>query len=157
MRGELESVALPGGAAGIKRQQFGGRVVRLLRGLALSLLPLRRTERVQRRGFWVGAGIARNNVQLRDGDVEFGFVGVMQFEKFRFALAKVEVNQAVVAGDPVLFMHHRIADFQLGQIAQPVIERGFFAATPLGAPRRAVGVQLGLGDDGERFVFVCGR
>ena len=33
------------------------------------------------------------------------------------------MNEALIAGDTVLFMYDRVTDLQLGQVAQPVVER----------------------------------
>ena len=101
-----------------------GGVARLFGRLALGLFPLARAQRVQRGGFRLGAGIARNDVQLGDRHEELGFVGVVQFEEFLLAGAEVHAHQALVAADAVAFMHHRVADLELGQILQPVVETG---------------------------------
>ena len=58
MVAEFKGVALSGGAQGVEREEFGGGVVRLHGRLALGFFPLRRAQRVQGRGFRVGAGIA---------------------------------------------------------------------------------------------------
>ena len=55
---KIEGVTLASCARGVQRQQFGGGVARLLGGLALGLFPLAGAERVQRRAFRVGAGVA---------------------------------------------------------------------------------------------------
>jgi hypothetical protein len=83
--GKGEGMALAGGAGGVESQQFGGGVARLLGRLALGLFPLAGAERMQRRGFRVGAGIARNDLQLRHRHEQLGLVGVMQFEEFLLA------------------------------------------------------------------------
>jgi len=51
-------MALAGGAGGVESQQLGGGVACLLGRLPLGLFPLAGAERMQRRGFRVGAGIA---------------------------------------------------------------------------------------------------
>ena len=75
----------------------------------------------------------------------------MQFEELHVAFAEVEVHQPLVAGDAVLLVHHRIADLQLGQVAQPVVERGLALRRVARASCRAAGVQLGFGDEGKLF------
>jgi hypothetical protein len=146
VRGELEGVTRACGALGVEREQFGRRIARLHRGAALGLLPLLRAQRVQRRGIGVAARVARDDVQLRYRHVELGVAGVMEFEELHVAFAEVHVNEALIAGDAVLLMYDRVADLQLGQVAQPVVERGFALRGVAAAARRAAGVELGFGD-----------
>jgi hypothetical protein len=146
---EIERVALARGALGVQVQQFGGRVMHLLGGLLLGLFPLAGAQRVQLDRFRVGAAVARDDLQLRHRHVELGAVGVFEVEEFGVALAEIHVHQAEVAADAVAFMHHRVADLQFGQVAQPAFEVG--AAGIGAAPARAGrgGVELVLGDDGD--------
>ncbi len=140
---EAEGMALAGGAGGIQGEQFGGGVARLLGGLALGLFPLAGAERVQRCGLRLGAGIARDHVQLRYRHEQLGVVGVVQFEEFLLAGAEIHADQAPVAADAVAFMHHRIADLEFGEVLQPVVEAGLARRFAPGAARRA-GVELGF-------------
>ncbi len=140
-------MALTRRAHGIERHQFRCRVAGLQGGAAFGLFPLRRAERVQRCRVRVRTGVPRDDVQLRNRDVELGFVGVVKFEKFHIAFAQIEVYQSPIACDAVLFVHHRIADFQFGEIAQPVVERGFALGGLSTAARRASGVEFGFGDE----------
>jgi hypothetical protein len=125
-------VALTGGAGGVQRQQFGGGVARLLGGLALGLVPLAGTQRMQRRGFRIGAGVTGNDVQLRHRHEQLGVVGVMQFEEFLFAQPQVHADQPLIAADAVAFMDDRIADLEFGQVFQPVVETGLSSALRAG-------------------------
>jgi hypothetical protein len=50
-----------------------------------------------------------------------------------FAFAEVQVDQALIAADAVLFVHHRVADLEFGEVAQPVVERRFALRIALGA------------------------
>ena len=145
---EGEGMALAGGAGSVEREQFGGGVARLFGRLALGLFPLAGTEGVQRRAFRVGAGVARNHVQLRHRHEQLGLVGVMQFEEFLLAEAEVHAHQPTIAPDAVAFMHHRVADLEFGEILQPVVESGFLLRLAPRAARRA-GEQLGFGDEGQ--------
>ena len=103
---------------------------------------------MQRRRIRLGAGIARNHVQLRHRHEKLGLVGVVQFEEFLLAGAEVHAHQALVAADAVALMHHRVADLELGQVLQPVVETGLARGFAPGTAWRA-GVQLGFGNEGE--------
>ena len=59
---ESEGMALAGCSCSVQRQQFGRGVARLFGRLALGFFPLAGTERMQRCGFRLGAGIARNHM-----------------------------------------------------------------------------------------------
>ncbi len=104
---------------------------------------------MQRRGVRIAAGIARDDVQLRNRHVELGFVGVVEFEEFHVAFAEIHVDQALIAGDAVLLVDYRIANLELGQVAQPVVERGLALCGVARTTRRAAGVEFGFGDEGE--------
>jgi hypothetical protein len=108
---------------------------------------LLRAEGMQRRAVGIGSRIAGDDVQLRDRDIEPGIVGVMQLEELGVAFTEIEMDEPLVTSDAVLLMHHRRADLELGQVAQPVVDRGPSRRDMAAAPRRAVGVEFGLGDD----------
>ena len=145
---EIEGMALAGSAGGIERQQLGRGVTRLLGSLALGLFPLAGAERVQRCGVGICAGVTRNDVQLRHRHKELGLARVVQFEEFLLAEAEIHAHQPLIAADAMAFMNDRVADLELGEILQPVVEgclaRGFAAGAA-----RAAGEQFGFGDKGE--------
>jgi hypothetical protein len=120
---ELAGVALPCCPQGVEGEQFRGRVACLQRGTALGLLPLLRTEGVQGGGVGIGTRVARDDMQLRYRYIELGVAGVMQFEELHLAFAQVKVEQALIASDAMLFMHHRRPDLQFGEVTQPVVHR----------------------------------
>jgi len=66
----------------------------------------------------------------------------------RLAFAQIHVLQAEVTTDAVLLMHHRVAGFDLGQIAQHTFGGGL-ARLAGGAVARLSRIQLVFGDDGE--------
>ena len=142
---ETERVSLARGALGVEVEQFGRGVVRALRGLALRLVPLAAAEFVQWRRLGRGAAVAADDVQARDRDVELGVVGVEQVQKLVRPVAQIECDQAEVAPDAVLLMHHRIADAHFGQVAQHRLGVGPAHVAP-GRAAHDVGVKLGFGD-----------
>ena len=116
VRREAEGEALARGAAGVEVEQLGGGVAHLLGGLALGLVPLARAEPVQRRLVGADAGVAADQVQLRHRHVERRLVGVLEVQelgRLLVAAAEVDVDQAEVAADAVVDVHHRVADLQL--------------------------------------------
>lgn len=138
-------------AARVEVQQLGRRIADLLRSLALRALPLAGAERMQRRAVGIGAAVARDHVQLRDGHVQLAFARVFEMQEFGFAFAEIHRHEAHVAADPVLRMDDRVADLQLGQVAHHRVDvaRLFLPAAARATAERAV--QLGLGDDRIAF------
>jgi hypothetical protein len=97
----------------------------------------------------VGAGVAGDDVQLRHRHVELVAAVVLQVQELGVALAEVHVQEAEVAADAVLDVHHRVADLELGQVAQPAFHGGGLAAVAAHAAARGGGVELGLGEHRE--------
>ncbi len=133
-------------APGLDFQQFGGDVADFFRGLALGLGPLLAAERMQRRGFRRGAGVAVDQVQLRDRHVQAVALGVFDLEVFGGHAAGIEHDQAAIATDAVVLVHDRRA---FGQLAEVADDRVGFAAGALAATRLrgALREQLALGED----------
>ena len=162
---------LAGGAAGVDVEQFGGNVAYLLGGLAARFLPLVRTKAMQWRAAVVAAGVARNQVQVGDRNVQLGFVRVLQYQKLGLLILNCQVGQAKVAPDTVIDMDHGGAFAQLGQVANDRVAKvgGLAAAAAL---HHALAEQLALGDqrhagavdlhaliqrcDGDRYRGVAG-
>ena len=118
VRLEAEREALARGAARVEVQQLGGGVAHLLGGLAPGLVPLARAEPVQRRLLGADAGVARDQVQLRDRHVERRLVGVLEVQELARppSPAQVDRRQAEVAADAVVDVDDRVADLELGQV-----------------------------------------
>lgn len=93
--------------------------------------------------------VAADLVQLRHRHVQLVAIGVFQMQEFGFAFAQIHVGQAYVAPDAVLQMHHRIADLQLGQVAQEVFG-GDLAAVALAARTCLRRIQLAFGHQRNR-------
>ena len=102
--------ALPRFALRVDREQFGGDVADFLRGLLLRALPRIAAERMQRREFGRGAGVAADQMQLRDGHVELVALRVFDREEFAALAADVELQQALITADAVIDVHDRRAD-----------------------------------------------
>ena len=80
------------------------------------------------------ACVARNQMQLRHGHVQLPAIGVFKQHHFIVALAQIQADQAHVAAYAMLFMHHRVAGVNFGQIAQAAFRHlcvfaAFLAAT----------------------------
>ena len=82
LRAVPKGVALARGAAGVNVEQLGGGVAHLLGGAALGLFPLAAAQLVQRRFVGRDTGVAADELQLADGHVERGLVGVLQVQEF---------------------------------------------------------------------------
>ncbi len=142
---DAEGVALPRGALGVELEQFGGGVAHLLRGARARLVPLAAAQLVQRRFLGLRARVARDHLELRHRHVELVAAVVFEQQEFGHAFAEVEVDQAAVAADAVLHVHHRVADLEFGEVAQHALDRALRLGAAALAPHRA-GVELGLGD-----------
>ena len=90
-------------------------------------------------------------MQLADRHVEGGAVGVLQLHQLGFAFAQAHGHQADVAADAVLFVHHRIAGLDFGQVAQHGVGTGA-RALAAGMAARHVLVELGFSDHGDAGV-----
>jgi hypothetical protein len=148
VRLEAECVARSRRALRVDIEQLGRRIVRLLRRLLLRLLPLAAAELVQRRGVGGRAAVAADEVQVRDRDVQLRVVGVDELQELVGAIAQIERQQAEIAADAVLFVHDRIADAHLRQIAHHRVD----IRTLRRLARRAAddaGVQLGFRHEGQ--------
>ena len=135
------------GTLGIQRQQFGRGVAHLLGRLALGLFPLARAEAVQLDRFGVGAGVAGDQMKLRDRHVELVRTRVFEVQELGVALAEVHVHQTEIATDAMARMHHRVARPKLRQIAQPAFGCGLATGVASSSGAGGGGVKLGLGDD----------
>ena len=62
---------------------------------------------MQRRMSFVGAAIARDQVQCRYGHIQFRFVGVFDRQEFRNGAVDLERAQPEIPPDAVLDVHHR--------------------------------------------------
>ncbi len=152
VRRQFELVSLAQRALRIQVQQFGGGIAHLLHRAAFCLVPRAAAQLVQRRGFRRAAAVAADQVQLRDRHVELVLAGVFQQQEFVLAFAEVEIDQPLVARDAVLFVDHRIADLEFGQVAQHAFDIGFLCRAR-GTAARLRGIQFGFRD--QRKVVVC--
>ena len=115
---ELEGVTLARRALRVEVEELGGRVVRLARCALLRLVPLVAAELVQRRRLGRCAAVASDEMQVGDRNVELRIVGVEELQELRGAVAQVHRDEAEVAADAVLLVDDRVADADLGEVAQ---------------------------------------
>jgi len=94
VRIEAERVALARGALRIEVEEFGRRVVRLLRRLLLGLVPLPAAQLMQWCGVRRSTAVTADQMQARDWDVELRVVGVLELEEFVRAVAQVQRHQS---------------------------------------------------------------
>ena len=64
----------------------------------------------------ISTTVACDHMQLRDRNVEGGFIGVFEKEKFHLAFAHVKIDQSMITTDTVLRVDNRIAFAQFGKI-----------------------------------------
>ena len=83
-------------------------------------------------------------MQLAHRHIQPCLVGVLQHHHLGFALAQVHRHQALIAADAVGFVHHRVANLDLGQVFEHGVLAG--AAALAAAQARAVLVELAFGD-----------
>jgi hypothetical protein len=141
--------ALPGGAAGIQIQEFGGDVANALRRLAPRFLPLFAAELVQRGGFGRRAGVARHQMQRLHRHVQLVAVGILEHQEFTGVAGDVHGLQPDVAAHAVGFVHHGRADAQIRQLLEYFGRIAFGAAAAAFLPR-AIAEELRFGENLQR-------
>ena len=102
-------------------QQLRGDVVDFLGGAPFRFVPLIGTEPMQRRVRFVGAAVARDQMQCGDGNVELRFVRVLDRQELGHRAVDLERAQAEVAADAVIDVDHRRADVQFGEVADDLV------------------------------------
>ncbi|MNZ56012.1 hypothetical protein D3C78_739490 [compost metagenome] len=151
----LERVALARRSAGVDVEQFGGDVADLFGGLALGFLPDLGAQPVQRRQRVVGAGVAGDQVQAGHRHVELGFLGVFEHEEFGGLALDFQGDQAVVAADAVVDVHHRRAFAQLGEVLDHVVA-GVALLLAAAALHHALAEQRAFGDQRDARLAAIG-
>ena len=118
-----EGMAFARCAARVDVEQFCGGVSHLLGRFSFGFFPLTTAQAVQRRFIGTHTGVAANQLQLADGHIQRGFVGVFQMQKLLqggravwVLLTQVHVHQTAVAANAVGVVHHRVAHVELRQI-----------------------------------------
>ena len=141
----LEGKARTALTQGVEVQQFRRRVAHLFRGFFLGLLPVASPERMERRVFGVGAAVARNQVQIRNGYEELRFVFVFQLQKFGFSLVRRHLFESEITADPVLQVDDRVAHLEFGDVANEHLDvrRLRAAAKPRAAGTRRIEFRFG--------------
>ena len=70
-------------------------------------------------------------------------------QKLGFAFAQIQADQPEVAADAVLFVHHRVADLDLGQVAQHVFHGRLARSVAAPGLAHLGGIQLAFGDESQ--------
>src|SRR5262249_57639309 len=96
----------------------------------LAALPRSPAEPVQASRARMGAEMLGDEVESIDGHIELIAVGVLEKQKVRVLVADAHRAQSEVLADAVVFVHHEVADRQVGEGCQ----RG--AALVFRAPQR---------------------
>ena len=128
--GGEEGVSLARFAACIDVEQFGRDVAHALRSLALDALPLVTAQSVQRCVIDRCAGITANQMQGRHRHVKLVALGVLEVQKLLLQSRDVEGAQAEITSHTMIFVHHRFADVQFGQVANRLIDVEVAAFAP---------------------------
>ena len=147
MRTKLEGMTLPRRALRVEIQQFRRGVAHLPERPGLGALPLAAAQRMQRRVVGRSSAITADQMQAADRHVQLGVVGVTKMQKLRWPVAQIQRHQAEITADAVLLVDHRIADPDLGQIAQHGLDIAALATVALGEAPGIGGIEFGLGDD----------
>ena len=105
-------------ALGVDRQQFGGDVAHFFaRPCAWRVAHCSPPSECSGASLRRGAGVAADQVQLRDRHVQLVALGVFDREEFAGRAADVERDQAPIAADAVIVVHDRRADRELAEVA----------------------------------------
>jgi hypothetical protein len=84
--------------------------------LRLAFCQALGTQAVQRRQFVIAAGVAGDQVQVGDRDVQLGVFGVGQHQELGDLVFHLQRRQPQIAPDAVVDVHHRRAFAQLGKV-----------------------------------------
>ena len=114
---------------------------------------------MQRRFIGAHPGVATNQLQLADGHIQRGLVGIFKVQEFlqqrrtvRRLFAQVKIDQAPVAADAVGAVNHRVANVQLRQVLDQRLDiADRFLPLVATADGDAGGEQLGFGDKVDAF------
>ena len=103
---------------------------------------------MQRRVFRIGAGVTADQMQGADRHIKLVIGGIFKAEKFGHLAGDFQRLQAAITPDAMIFVHHRRADGEFGQIANDAvgIADAFLSSPSL---HDAGAEQLRFGDDGK--------
>ncbi len=111
-----EPVSRAGVAAGVEVEELGRHVPDFLRCPPAGLLPLLAAQPVEGRCLRRRPGVAADEVEGLDGDVELVAAGVFEGQELAVPIAHVESHQAQVAADPVLLVNDRRPGPEVGEL-----------------------------------------
>ena len=123
LRAVAEGVTFACSAPCVNVQQLCCRIAHLFCRFAFGFFPLPTAQAMQ--GCFVGthACVATNQLQLADGHIQRGFVGIFQMQKLLqgwraiwVLLAQIHVDQTAVTPNAVGVVHHGVAHIELRQI-----------------------------------------
>lgn len=129
------------------REVFNG----ILRGGAFCM-PAFATEAVEFNVFALGADVAREEVSVSGGDVEFEVIGIEKGEDFCTGAVEFNFAEAKEAADTMLEMNDEFARLEVKGVFKVLTGDGF-ALGWLGAEGTFGGVKVALGEEGEVEVF----
>ena len=97
----------------------------------------------------VATGVAGDQVQVGNGHVELGALGVFEGEEFGGLAIDLQCRQAQIAPHAVVDMHHRRAFAQFGEVLDHRVVGGLAAFLAAPALHHALAEQRALGDQGD--------
>ena len=71
----------------------------------------------------ISAGIARDELQIGNGHEKFGVVLIGDLQKFRVAVRRLHMHEALIAPDAVVGMDNGVAGLEFGDVAHHHLER----------------------------------
>src|SRR5471030_2421750 len=148
-----EGMTFTGGAAGVDVEQLGGHVTHLFGSFALGLLPGLGAEAVQRGQRIVAAGVSGDQVQVGNRHVQLGAFGVLQSQEFGNLVVDFQSRQTQITADTVVYVHHRRAFAQLGEVLDHCIVVAVGTLFPATTLHHPLTEQRAFGDQRQRRVI----
>ena len=97
----------------------------------------------------ISAGIARDELQIGNGHEKFGVVLIGDLQKFRVAVRRLHMHEALIAPDAVVGMDDSVAGLEFGDVAHHHLQgrRVLHAAQTMAAGTGSIKLRFGENND----------
>ncbi len=97
----------------------------------------------------IGACVARDELQIGNGHEKFGVVLIGDLQKFRVAIRRLHMHEALIAPNAVVGMDDGVAGFEFGDVAHHHLERRrvLHAAQTMAAGTGSIKLRFGENND----------
>ena len=131
---------------GLRLQQLGGEILDGFFSGGFVVAPFAAAERVRLGGLFAHAFVAREQVGLRDGQIDLFALGIFNRQHLHPFAAEGGFDDAEIFADAVLNMHDGVAGLDVGRLGDALLFLEAFGRAGVGAAVGVVGVKIALGD-----------